>query len=168
VKKRVTIYWLVPAKPERELFRDVVRILAEQFDAPGFEPHLTLGKAGAGQSPAKLLRQIRIPPLRLGVSSISHSSKFTETLVIRFRPDDALERIGKSLGVGSKSLRNPHLSLLYKRLPTATRREVAAAIALPFREVVFDAVKAVRCITPTETRADVESWHVIATKRLAR
>jgi hypothetical protein len=50
MKKIVTIYWLIPANPERELFLELVRILAKQFGAPKFEPHLTLGRAKDRQS----------------------------------------------------------------------------------------------------------------------
>lgn len=57
---------------------------------------------------------------------------------------------------------NPHLSLLYKNLAAPVRRELAGSISIPFSEVSFDAIKAVRCILPTESRADIEAWHFIA------
>ena len=41
-KDTAIVYWLMPAKSERELFRQLIRILAKEFDAPHFEPHLTL------------------------------------------------------------------------------------------------------------------------------
>ena len=55
----------------------------------------------------------------------------------------------------------PHLSLLYNKLEAAARRELAASIIVPFSEVTFDRIKAVRCVSPTQSRADVESWRVI-------
>jgi 2'-5' RNA ligase len=167
MKKRLKIYWLVPAKPEYELFRELIRILAKEFDAPLFEPHLTIGKASGGHSPAKLLREIRAAPVRLRIGEIAHSSKFTKTLFVRFTAGKSLERVVARLGGNSKSLRDPHLSLLYKRLPARTRRELAAAIKLPFSEVKFDVIKAVSCVSPTETRSDVESWRKLATKQLS-
>jgi hypothetical protein len=73
------------------------------------------------------------------------------------------------LNLGGKPafLRDPHISLLYKKMPASTRRELAAAIKLPFREVMFDCIKAMRCVSPTESRRDVESWHQVATKRFS-
>jgi hypothetical protein len=56
----------------------------------------------------------------------------------------------------------PHLSLLYKNLTAATRRELAASINIPLSEVTFDAIKAVRCVSPTQSRSDVEAWQVVA------
>ena len=61
----------------------------------------------------------------------------------------------------------PHLSLLYKNLAVATRYELAASINVPLAEVTFDAVKAVRCISPTESGADVEAWRVVAAASLS-
>ena len=60
----------------------------------------------------------------------------------------------------------PHLSLLYKAMETAARRELVASIVVPFFEVAFDTIKAVRCVSPTQSRADVEAWRVIGAARL--
>jgi hypothetical protein len=61
----------------------------------------------------------------------------------------------------------PHLSLLYKRVSVQTRRQLARSIEVPFPQVVFDSLKAVRCVSPTHTRADVEGWRVVAEKQFA-
>jgi 2'-5' RNA ligase len=166
MKKRVTVYWLIPAKPEYDLFRDIIRILSQQFDAPRFEPHLTLCQAEDRQSPRIMLRQIQAAPIRLPIRGVHNSANFAQTLFVKFTPNKSLQRLVKELG-GSKSIQNPHVSLLYKKLPPSTRRDLAAAIKMPFREVIFDQVKAVSCVTPTETQRDVKAWRVIATKRLS-
>jgi hypothetical protein len=59
------------------------------------------------------------------------------------------------------------LSLLYKKLAAATRRELPASIDVPFSEVTFDAIKAVRCVSPTIAHADVEAWRVVAAASLS-
>jgi len=163
--KRVSVYWLIPAQPEAELFRGIIRILAKQFRAPRFEPHLTLGEAGDAKAVKKTLRTIRSKPLRLKIFGIKQSAKFTQTLVVRFEPNKHLNRMVEALGA-SKSLRNPHLSLIYKSMPALTRRGLARAVQLPFRYVTFEQIKAVSCITPTETPRDVKKWRMLATKRL--
>jgi 2'-5' RNA ligase len=61
----------------------------------------------------------------------------------------------------------PHLSLLYKKMSILARRQLVHSIKLPFSEVTFDSIKAVRCISPTRSRADVESWRVVAAKALS-
>jgi hypothetical protein len=166
MKKQVTIYWLIPAEPERELFAELIRILAKEFDAPRFEPHLTLGVAKTKQAAEKALRQIKAAPVRLRVRGIGFSTKFTRTLFVRFHRINALENLIVDLGVNRQSLRDPHVSLIYKRLPARAKKELALTIRLPFRQVMFDGVKAMLCISPTKSRADVESWRKLASRRL--
>lgn len=167
MKKRVTVYWLIPAAPEADLFRDIIRILARQFGAPRFEPHLTLGQAAPGSSVRRTLRHIRFEPVRLRINGIKQSSKFTQTVIVQCAPNKTLDRLVNALGE-SKPLRNPHISLIYKSMPVWTRRNLARAIQFPFRHVTFDKIKAVSCFVRTETKRDVESLRVLTTKRLAR
>ena len=81
VKKRADIHWLIPAEPYHELFRELIGILAQEFDAPNFTPHITL-------CPAQDRHQLR-GPIRLQVREIAFSSKFTKTLFVRFSPNES-------------------------------------------------------------------------------
>ena len=164
-QKSVIVYWLVPAKAERELFRALIRILARQFDAPVFEPHLTLCFSRDAQSPKELLRRISAPAVRLQVRNVANSSKFTKTLFVRLKPKPAVNKLARA--IGGDAPRDPHVSLIYKKLPARIKKQLAATIRLPFRSVSFDAIKAVRCISPTTTARDLQSWRVVAMKRLA-
>ncbi len=171
-KLTAIIYWLVPAKLKGELFRELIRILAEQFDAPRFEPHLTLlASTDRRQSASKILRQIHASPIRLRVRGITSSSKFTKTLFVRFESNKSLKKLATDLGRAARtpatSLRDPHLSLLYKKLSAPVKKELAATIRLPFREVTFPSIIAVRSSLPIRSRSDVEAWKVVARKRLS-
>jgi hypothetical protein len=174
-RKRTKIaYWLVPAEPWRELFVAFIRILARELDGPRFEPHVTLGVMPEGNvSPDDVLKGIKAEPLSLRVGDVACSAVFTKTLFVCFHPDKALDRLAADLAGahGARTGRaarvgDPHLSLLYKKLSAPAKREFAAAIQLLFGEVVFDAMKAVRCVAPTTTRAEVEAWQTIASLRL--
>jgi hypothetical protein len=57
---------------------------------------------------------------------------------------------------------NPHLSLIYKTMSTAAKREIVNSLSRPFDEVPFDSVKAVISPARIESRADVEAWKVVA------
>jgi hypothetical protein len=166
MKKRITMYWLLPAKAEAELFRRLIRILADEFEGPTFQPHLTLGTATT-DAPAKVLRHLKAQPVRLKVRGTAHSTNFTKTLFVRLKPTGPLEKLVKQLGANGNALSDPHVSFLYKKLPVAIRRELAATIKLPFTELTFDSIAAVNCVSPTETPADVRSWRKLATKRLS-
>src|SRR6266446_10713817 len=43
VSRRIAIaYWLIPAEPARSFFQGVINDLGRQYDAPLFEPHVTV------------------------------------------------------------------------------------------------------------------------------
>ncbi|HME88631.1 MAG TPA: hypothetical protein VKE30_05405 [Chthoniobacterales bacterium] len=172
MKKVAIVYWLLPAKLERELFREIVRILCHELDAPRFEPHLTLFVAKENRHPPKpILQKFRSAPIRLRIRRVAFDREYTKTLFVRFKPNGALKKMAVDLGRAAHTRagapRDPHLSLLYKRRITkATEKELADTINFPFREVVFDSVAAVRLKLPVRSRADVRAWRILAKKRL--
>jgi 2'-5' RNA ligase len=173
MKKSALLYWLIPAEPTRELFCELIRILANEFNAPRFEPHLTLLVTAEDRHSAKrILAQIDASPSQLRLREISFSPKFTKTLFVRFSSNNALEKLIVDLRGAMRSrgkvVRDPHVSLLYKKIPMTVKRELASMISLPFRDVVFDSIKAVRCYLPVRDHADVEAWRTVAVKSLER
>jgi hypothetical protein len=144
-----------------------------RYDAPIFEPHVTV-HVGADQAvaAAKALEMtasecelVRLTPLK-----IDQSDEFIKTLFVQFAMNSELQKINgiirNAANDASQYQLKPHLSLLYKDLPAVTRIELAASMTLPFPEIPFDSLQAIRCISPTQTRADVEAWEPIASKML--
>ena len=173
MKKTAIAYWLLPGKPERYLFCEVVRILRKEFEAPNFEPHLTLFVTGKkDESPRKILRQIQARPIRLDVRGVAFSPKFTKTLFVRFKSSPALRNLSADVGRAAKSAvtppADPHVSLLYKTIPKRMKKELARVIKLPFRSARFDTIAAVRLTLPVRTGADVAKWKIAARKSLRR
>jgi hypothetical protein len=172
-RKIAIIYWLIPARAERELFASIIRILAEELDAPIFEPHLTLFSSAPDREFAKKrIREVKARPFSLSIREIQFSAAFTKTLFVRFRSSAALNHLVASLqrnaGVALKKISDPHLSLCYRKLPTRSKRELVSAMKLPLRKVWFDCVKAVACPMPTRTANDVTAWQVIRRKKLSK
>jgi hypothetical protein len=173
MRKSATVYWLLPAKPERELFCSIIRILRKGFKAPDFEPHLTLFVTTKDhESPKKVLQQVRARQIRLSTRGVSFSPKFTKTLFIRFKSSPALRKLVSDLGRATKSRAkppaDPHVSLLYKNIPRATQKSLAIVLKLPLRNVVFDSIAAVRLTLPVRGGADVKKWKIVARKSLHR
>ena len=172
-RKHVVIYWLTPAKAERDLFCDIILILRKQFEASNFDPHLTLLSTPENRrSPENILRQIDAAPIRLSVREIAFSSEFQKTLFVRLKPNKSLQNLMVDLGRATKSSRrrlaDPHVSLLYKGLAPSVQKELAATVRLPFQEVNFNSISAVRSVSPIETSADVKAWKVLARKSLRK
>jgi len=152
----------------------MINDLARRCDAPVFEPHVTIhvgaDRADAAKNAlgdaARECKLIGLTPL-----GIDQSDEFIKTLFVQFAMSAELRKINdmirEAANDSSQYELNPHLSLLYKDLAAAPRRELAASINVPLSEVTFDAIKAVRCISPTKSGADVEVWHVLAAVSLS-
>jgi 2'-5' RNA ligase len=163
----VIAYWLIPAEPARTFFQSLITELARKNDAPVFKPHVTIH---VGTNEAKAAEYAvsesarRCKPIMLEVLRIDHSDQFTKTLFVQFAPENALQRLNamiRNAAQDSTSYElNPHLSLLYKTIPAAARSRLASSISIALSEVTFDVLQAVRCVSPTQTRADVEAWDV--------
>ena len=172
-RQTVIAYWLIPSGPAHSFFLRIINDLARRYDGPVFEPHVTV-HVGADQADAveKALEKaaseselVRLTPLR-----IDHSDEFIKTLFVQFAMTAELGKINGIIRSTANDLSQyelkPHLSLLYKNLPGTTRSELAASITLSFSEVPFGTIKAVRCVSPTESRADVEAWRVVGVTML--
>jgi len=151
-------YWLIPTEPTRRFLAKLIADLARRYDAPVFEPQIVSQVATV------------CGPIQLKTLDAQHSSEFTKTLFVQLALNANLQRLSELIRQRSPRSShyhlNPHISLLYRRMSLAARRELARSIRLPFSEVVFDSVCAVRCASPTRNRAEVEAWRVIATKSL--
>ena len=169
----VIAYWLIPAEPAHRFFQRLIEDLARRYDAPLFEPHVTI-HVGANYPDAAekaLSRTAREwQPIHLKAVRMGHSDEFIKTLFVQFALNRKLRQLNAIIRHAAQDSSHyelkPHLSLIYKYMPATARRELAGSIKVPFSEVVFDSLKAVRCISPTQSRADIEAWRVIAAKSL--
>jgi 2'-5' RNA ligase len=173
--KEILTYWLIPAEPARSYFRSLIQDLARRFDAPVFEPHVTLYVTEpANENPAGVLKETfrNITPLHLSITAIKYSDQFTKTLFVEFQPDDLLASLKEKLRAASVSRPeyqlSPHLSLIYKRMSRTAKMKLANSLCLPFDEVRFDSAKALISPAKIESRADVEAWRVVAEESFAQ
>ncbi len=174
VSRRIVIaHWLIPAEPARCFFQDLINDLARQYDAPVFEPHMTI-YVGANSTDALetvLSKAVQdCTSIVLQAIEVSHSDEFIKTLFVEFGLNTKLLQLNQVIRSAAQDSSDydlkPHLSLLYKRMSAQTRRQLARSIEVPFSQVVFDSLKAVRCVSPTQSRADVEVWRVVSEKVL--
>jgi 2'-5' RNA ligase len=151
----------------------LINDLARRFDAPLFDPHVTV-YVGANQfdmaenALSKAARECQ--SIKLKTLEIDHSGEFIKTLFVQFAMNPELRQLNEIIRDAAHDSSyyelKPHLSLLYKKMAAARRRELTDWIKVPFSEVAFDSLKAVRCISPTRSRRDVEVWRMVTTKKL--
>jgi hypothetical protein len=171
---KIITYWLIPAEPARSRFAAVISDLAARFDAPIFEPHLTVYATALGnEDGAAVLEQVVADrgTYSLRLSGVSHSDEFTKTAFVQFHPNEALSKLSANFREAS-SIKDeyrlkPHVSLIYKTMPPERRAEISSSVSLPFEEVVFDSAQAVISPADIKSRADVEAWRVVAIRKLA-
>ena len=172
--RTVIAYWLIPAEPARSFFQGVIDDLARRYDAALFEPHVTVhvgSKRADAVERALSVAAHACKLIKLKTLEIGHSSEFIKTLFVQFALNTQLRQLNEIIRNAAQDSSHyelkPHLSLLYKKMPAAARRELAGSIMAPFSEVIFDALKAVRCVSPTRSCSGVEAWRVVTTTELS-
>jgi hypothetical protein len=171
-RRTVIAHWLIPAEPARGFFQDLINDLARRYDAPVFEPHVTVyvGSDSTDTVDATLSKAARdCEPIVLQTLEVGHSDEFIKTLFVEFGLNPKLRQLNRLIRKAAEDSGyelKPHLSLLYNTMTVQTRRWLASSIQVPFSQVTFDWLKAVRCISPTQSRADVEVWRVVSGKAL--
>jgi 2'-5' RNA ligase len=172
MKRTAIAYWLIPTEPARSFFQGVINDLARRYNAPVFEPHMTIHVGPDGVEAevviAKGVSGCRVAQAK--VLKVCESGEFIKTLFVQFALDRKLQQFNETIRHAAQDSSdyqlNPHLSLLYKKMSILARRQLAHSIKLPFSEVTFESIKAVRCVSPTRSHADVEAWRVVAVKSL--
>lgn len=166
-------YWLVPAAADGRYFREIISDLAARFaDVPVFDPHVTLYSGPLDQRDDV---EAIIAGATAGVSEVTlhtreirRSDEFTKSLFVQFHPDDKVVSLSEALKQRSAASADyevdPHLSLIYARLPVEVKDQLAN-IPLPFT-VRFHAVRAIGHGSRVESKFDVESWRTLAERRL--
>jgi len=173
MKNTATAYWLIPAEPARSFFEKTIIDLARRYNAPVFEPHMTIhvgsDRVEADEVIAKTVSGCRL--VQAKVLKVCQSGEFIKTLFVQFALDRKLQQLNQLIRHVAQDSSDyqlkPHLSLLYKKMSILPRRQLAHSITLPFSEVTFESIRAVRCISPTRNRADVEAWRVVAARTLS-
>jgi putative hydrolase of the HAD superfamily len=159
--------WLVPAEPLRESLRAIVDRLAAAFDAVPFEPHVTLFCGASSEAEARAVTERiarRFGPVELTADRLGHTTAFTKTLFVQFRPSAAateLSDVARSYSPGSNYRFDPHLSLLYKRLPVESQRTLAATIETPAETYRFDRLRLTETELPIEDARPVRLWRTV-------
>ena len=166
-KAHAIAYWLLPEAAAREVFLREIRRLAKEFGAPLFEPHVTIFVAPENsRAPLEVLHEVGPVDIELTIHSIRVSEQFTKTLFVQFERNSALQQLGdairKAKGARNRYLIDPHLSLLYAKLPSKTKQRLTDNTRLPFRKVGFTSICVMRCARPTTRVIEVEQWKLLA------
>jgi 2'-5' RNA ligase len=144
-------FWLVPAPRDHARLRCMIDALAGEFDAPPFEPHVTLHVGrGVSADVEAPLRKIAasIRPFELTAAATGHGENRFKAVFVEFeqdpRPAALHEALHDAMASPAEYCLSPHLSLIYQVLPEPTRRNLAIRNTLLGERIAFDHLAAVR------------------------
>ena len=159
--------WLTPSDPLRSTLRSIIRSLAASLDAVEFEPHVTVFCGPSSEAAARAAAQSiarQFSPIELAADRLDHTETFTKTLFVQFHQSAAARRMFEAAsGYSPKSdyVLNPHLSLLYKKLPEAERSRLCETLDFPTGTYRFDRVRLIETELPIEDAGPVQRWRTI-------
>jgi hypothetical protein len=154
-------FWLIPT--DRTFYQSLIHDLAQRYDAPIFQPHITLYSGNFERN--RILEFLRTPiDITLEIDRIQYSDQFTKSLFIQLVSNPQLEQLSESIRTyfGSPYSLDPHLSLIYADLDEAEKRSLSEEIRLLDRFIRFDRLTAIEVPRKPQTREDVESWREIS------
>lgn len=165
--------WLTPGEPLRTTLSAIIRRLAQVCEAVEFEPHVTLFCGRSSDEEASATARgiaAHFPPITLSAERLAYSDLFTKTLFVQFE-DSALARrmfeaSRRSYAHPSDYVFNPHLSLLYKKLPETRQKALRDRLDLPRGSYGFDRVRMIETELPIEDDGPIRRWRIVCDEPL--
>jgi 2'-5' RNA ligase len=164
--------WLVPEISVRDELQGIIDRLCDEYSAPAFPPHVTVF-AGVG-SRKRLEESIDtalagVSPFDLRVRGLEHTQQFFRSFYIAFEPHPDLnalsERIGSLLSRKQVYGLEPHMSLMYKVLPSEEKQALVEQLDIPGPSIRFD-----QCLLvepgPSNSWADIRRWNTLLSRSL--
>jgi Cyclic phosphodiesterase-like protein len=165
--------WLTPTSNDRSELSAVIDDLAVAFDAPIFEPHVTIATSDATAvviTDALRTTTKGIQAIRLNAAKVGFSRNLTNGLYISMDASDQFRSLVYAIHQSHPSLNfrdtEPRLSLLYRVGTEAWKRQIAQSLDFSNRTYEFDTIKVVQMHDSIENGSDVTDWNVQSTIRL--
>lgn len=163
----------MPAEPLRAQLHKSVCDLAREFDAPIFDPHVTVfvGRSTVPEFTGVVESLIQtFAPMTLYADRLDHSDRYTKTFFVQFAESKILQTMSDTVRWGcttpSDYALNPHLSLLYKNLDEANRLALCQRPAAPMGSYLFDGLRIMQADELTTEAKNVRAWRRIAEFKL--
>lgn len=158
--------WLVPQPEDAAYLQGIIDQLAEKYQAPRFNPHVTLaGRLQVSEQYQSSLSDLAAatPILQMHNHGLDHSAALFRTVYIRTSLGDSLvalrNQVYKLWPENTVKPFMPHISLIYKELTSSERQLIIQALKLK-EMFIFDTLAVVRPQQPGAWTA-VETWQTL-------
>ena len=163
---RYIAFHLIPSEEQKNVLQGLSEKLAERFDGPAFEPHLTLywGKqreeVDAVEQLQLLLPELR--PIQLRVGQVVASEVWTKALHLSIEANSELlslsERLSACFSNPETYVFSPHITLLYASLTPEQRAELLAEIGeISIEQVELNCVRIISAQPEYNKREHMEA-----------
>ncbi len=154
--------WLTFSKSDREYLKDIINEISEKYQAPKFEPHITIyGLIDLDINQIdKITEKITLNQNSFLVkkSDILQSEELWKTVFIEVKINQQMQSIHKNLKkyfeIILKYKFNPHISLIYKILPLEERMKIINGLEIKNEFQISDL--AIQKFFP-----DIEKWKIV-------
>jgi len=154
--------WLTFAKDDREYLRKIINEISKKYNAPKFEPHITVyGLIDSKISHIeKIIKEIsnNYNSFVVKKSEILQSENLWKTVYIELKTNNELDLIHKNLKNHFENISkyefNPHISLIYKILSIKEKTKIVDKLNIK-NEFTVDKL----CIQ--KFFRDIEKWKIV-------
>lgn len=156
--------WLMPHGDLYELLRDLIESLAQRFDAPVFEPHVTLLGGIRSDNEQKLIETCaaiagKTPPFVLNLTQTDMTSEYYRSLFVRIREQGELTELYRRAveNLEGRTEFMPHISLLYADLGRDEKADLIREIGKYWNETMT-----AQQMKLYDTTGQVRQWREVA------
>jgi len=158
-------FWLLPGPEAAAALEPLSAAARQALPAATLPLHITLCSDRIDAPATAIDRLQRFAdqrsPLLLRPSGISATSRFSQSLILRFSPEAEavlqawVQPLRDTATVKASSRIDPHLSLLYSQAPLEQRQSLAARLQAPEAPLRFDQVSVVSHPAAISSPADI-------------
>lgn len=149
--------WLIPGEKDQNYLSQIIESLADNYGAPGFDPHVTLFSSIQDIELAKtIISQINYKPFQLKISGLNQSENIWKTIFLELEIDSHLTLLNyifdKAFNIEYDF--KPHISLIYKKMVAQTKESIMLSLELKNTYLING-------IAIVDTTGPVKTWNKV-------
>ncbi|MBW2520037.1 MAG: 2'-5' RNA ligase family protein [Deltaproteobacteria bacterium] len=168
-------FWLIPEQRFYDELLAIIVKLAKRFDAPVFQPHVTIycTRRSDDRDELTLLTSLAqlTRPLTLNVETVQTGESLNKTLFLQLQKTAECNSLYQVLHGAASSPSgyrfDPHLSLLYQHTPRFMREALVSQLGFPYTAIRFDRLQAVAIPENLSSLESFLGWQTLLSIRLA-
>ena len=160
--------WLLPPAAHSAALHSHICALADRYEGPAFEPHVTLLGSIPGERRARITQVdaivAHLQPVPMTLTRLDHEPTWNRCLVVRIPPEPSLVQASRQVRDALDWRRTapfqPHLSLFYALSKPERGARIMATLTWSPISFVSDHLSLVDTSGPVHTWKEVHRWRL--------